>query len=90
MLIISNFVQIDEIYNHKVKLYVSATKPLLNLFKVSAEDGPSDEMFALERCKSRLMEMQSHKYMEEASYYNLKLSGEELEAFRSGVDAGMH
>jgi hypothetical protein len=68
---------------------VSATKPLVNLFKVSAEDGPSDEMFAMERCKSRLMEMQSHKYMEEPSYYNIKLAGEGLENFTSEVGTSM-
>ena len=52
-------------------MYISADKALAELFEISFEDGPSDEMFALDRCKSRLIEMQSHKYMQEAAYHNL-------------------
>ena len=52
-------------------MYISAEKVLAELFEISLEDGPSDEMFALDRCKSRLIEMQSQKYMQEAAYHNL-------------------
>lgn len=66
-------------YNHKVKLYISATESLNELFKIDKEDGPSDEMFALDRCKSRLIEMQSKRYMDEPTYYHVKLSGGNFE-----------
>ncbi len=65
----------DEIYNHKVKLYISAEEPLSNLFVITKEDGPSDEMFALDRCKSRLIEMQSMHYRDEPTYYHVKMTG---------------
>lgn len=70
---------VDELYNHKVKLYISSSEPLNNLFKISLEDGPSDEMFALDRCKSRLAEMQSKHYMDEPAYYHAKLTGGKVE-----------
>jgi len=70
---------VDELYNHKVKLYISATESLNELFKIDKEDGPSDEMFALDRCKSRLIEMQSKRYMDEPTYYHVKLSGGNFE-----------
>jgi len=49
------------------------------LFQISLEDGPSDEMFALDRCKSRLAEMQSKHYMDEPAYYHAKLTGGKIE-----------
>ena len=39
------------------------------------KDAIFDEEFALERCVSRITEMQSKKYLEEDSYLNLKRKG---------------
>jgi len=75
---------IDELYNHKAKLYMTATGPLHDIFKITFEDGPSDEVFALDRCKSRLIEMQSQHYLEEPSYYKLKFTGENIERIVGG------
>jgi predicted ATPase len=56
-------------YNHKTKLYMTAEKPLAELFVISQHGEISDEVFALDRCKSRLSEMQTEKYMAEPSYF---------------------
>jgi protein AFG1 len=48
---------IDEMYNHKTKLYCSAERDLMNLFVVKNTGESYDEEFALERCRSRLKEM---------------------------------
>ncbi len=57
-------IQIDEIYNHKVKLFISAEKDLMNLFQVKTGGESYDEEFALDRCRSRINEMQSQEYLE--------------------------
>jgi len=56
-------------YNHKTKLYMTAEKPLEELFINPMIGEVTDEAFALDRCKSRLNEMQTKKYMDEPSYY---------------------
>ncbi|CAD8118461.1 unnamed protein product [Paramecium sonneborni] len=61
---------IDEMYNHKTKLYCSAERDLMNLFIVKNKGDQYDEEFALERCRSRLKEMQSKEYLETPSYYD--------------------
>lgn len=66
--------KVDEIYNHKTKLYITAEKELLELFENPFVGEATDEVFALERCKSRLTEMQSKKYMEEPSYFDINSS----------------
>lgn len=48
---------IDEMYNHKTKLFCSAERDLMNLFVVKNSGENYDEEFALERCRSRLKEM---------------------------------
>ena len=53
---------IDEVYNHKVKLFISAERDINNLFVIKTSGESYDEEFALERCKSRLIEIQSHEY----------------------------
>ena len=52
-----------------MKLYLTAEKPLEELFVNPMIGDVTDEVFALDRCKSRLNEMQTKKYMEEPSYY---------------------
>ena len=54
-------------YNHKRRLYINGEVPLNEMF-VNPLDELTDEVFALERCKSRLHEMQSQKYLDEASH----------------------
>lgn len=61
---------IDEMYNHKTKLYCSAERDLMNLFVVKNKEESYDEEFALERCRSRLKEMQSKEYLESPSYFD--------------------
>lgn len=53
---------------------MTCEKPLEELFVNPSVGEASDEVFAMDRCKSRLTEMQSKKYQEEESYYeNSKL-----------------
>ena len=48
---------VDEFYDHKVKLIISAATPLATIYQ-------GDELkFVFERTKSRLLEMQSHEYL---------------------------
>lgn len=63
------FKQIDECYNHKVKLYATSEKELDELFKMDGATN-SEEMFMIHRCISRLKEMQSRKYMQELHQIN--------------------
>tara|TARA_R110000772_G_scaffold20205_4_gene56135 strand:- start:1424 stop:2539 length:1116 start_codon:yes stop_codon:yes gene_type:complete len=48
---------VDEFYDHKVKLIISAACPLRDLYQ------GSELSFVFERTKSRLLEMQSHEYL---------------------------
>jgi protein AFG1 len=58
-------------YNNKTKLYCTAQVDINNLFKIDeSSDSKTDEYFALKRCLSRLIEMQSKAYREEATYYS--------------------
>jgi protein AFG1 len=50
---------------------MTAEKPLSELFIINQHGEVSDEVFALDRCKSRLSEMQTEKYMAEPSYFSL-------------------
>ena len=61
----------DEIYNHRVKLYITAQRSIKNLFISSKDIEVTDEIFAIDRCKSRMIEMQSKRYLKESSYYDL-------------------
>jgi len=51
-----------------VKLYCSSQRDLKNLAPNKGQ-GAFDEEFALDRCISRIVEMQSKKYLEEESYW---------------------
>eukprot|EP00656_Telonema_subtile_P024968 TRINITY_DN27110_c0_g1_i1.p1 TRINITY_DN27110_c0_g1~~TRINITY_DN27110_c0_g1_i1.p1 ORF type:complete len:550 (+),score=158.67 TRINITY_DN27110_c0_g1_i1:81-1730(+) len=69
---------VDQLYERKVKLFVSAEVPLEELFIVASEkeaaegkavrsgDSDKDEAFAWERTMSRLMEMQTTEYLRAA------------------------
>ncbi len=48
---------VDELYDHNVKLLISAAVPLQDLYKGGALS------FVFERTRSRLLEMQSHEYL---------------------------
>ena len=48
---------VDEFYDRGVKLIISAAEPLEDLFAGDRQP------FELARCKSRLIEMQSHDYL---------------------------
>ena len=74
--------QIDELYNSKTKLYCSSRRDLNNLFEKpkSTNTGQTqvaayDEEFALERCRSRIVEMQTKRYMEMETFYEMKKRG---------------
>jgi len=54
---------IDELYNHNVKLYCLAVDKIDNLLKKEENfEETFDEIFAFERCISRLKEMQTEYY----------------------------
>lgn len=54
---------IDEMYNNKTKLFCTAQVDISNLFRIDeTQDSKTDEYFALKRCLSRLIEMQSKSY----------------------------
>jgi predicted ATPase len=60
---------IDELYNHNVKIYCLGADKIEKLFK--KEEGTEehyDEVFAFERCVSRLMEMQTEYYFKEKQH----------------------
>lgn len=61
----------DELYNNKVKFYCSSSKDLDHLAPKKGNNA-YDEEFALDRCISRLVEMQTKKYLEEESYLQTK------------------
>eukprot|EP01017_Pseudomicrothorax_dubius_P041471 TRINITY_DN6638_c0_g4_i2.p1 TRINITY_DN6638_c0_g4~~TRINITY_DN6638_c0_g4_i2.p1 ORF type:complete len:314 (+),score=76.33 TRINITY_DN6638_c0_g4_i2:544-1485(+) len=63
---------IDEMYQHKVKLYITAARDLNNLF-VRTGAG-TDEEFAVDRAISRLVEMQSKRYMSQPSHFEAAIS----------------
>jgi peroxisome-assembly ATPase len=71
---------IDEFYNHNVKLYCLGADTPENLFvKETGTEEVYDEVFAWERCVSRLREMQTeyyfkknHKFYSEDSVENLE------------------
>lgn len=66
--------KIDELYNNKVKLYCSSRRDLKNLSPKKGQNA-YDEEFALDRCISRIVEMQSKKYLEEESYWQMSQKG---------------
>lgn len=51
-------------YNHKVKLIIKSEVELNKLFQ-GGEGRTSEEVFMAQRCLSRLMEMQTQKYLSE-------------------------
>lgn len=54
---------IDELYSHNVKVYFYAADKLDKLFlKEEGTEGHYDEVFAWDRCLSRLTEMQTEYY----------------------------
>jgi cell division protein ZapE len=48
---------VDEFYDHKVKLIISAETKLEDIYR------GQELSFVFERTKSRLLEMQSHEYL---------------------------
>lgn len=58
---------IDELYNHNVKLYCLASDDISKLFvKEAGTEEHYDEVFAFDRCSSRLREMQTEYYFNKA------------------------
>jgi len=57
-----------------VKLYCSSRRDLKNLSPQKGQNA-YDEEFALDRCLSRIVEMQSKKYLEEDSYWQMNQKG---------------
>jgi cell division protein ZapE len=58
---------VDELYQLRVRVVVSAEAPPHQLLKTDmASDNAPDEVFAFERCVSRLTEMQSKEYLDQA------------------------
>ncbi|MES1920786.1 hypothetical protein MHBO_002422 [Bonamia ostreae] len=59
---------VDELYNAKVVLVALSQVPMERIFEVDEKERASkDEVFAWERCLSRLNEMQTKEYLDEAS-----------------------
>ena len=58
------FDQIDELYNHKTKLFLLSEFPLNELF-VNIGNGETHEAFAIKRAISRLNEIQTLAYFNE-------------------------
>ncbi|KAL4439508.1 hypothetical protein ABPG74_003910 [Tetrahymena malaccensis] len=82
---------VDEIYNHRTKLYMTCQVSLDELFDINNQipkqgaqklydvdykEPQYDVDFALERCKSRVVEMQTRDYNDELTYYEQKKSGQ--------------
>lgn len=53
---------IDELYQGRIRVVISADAPPTKLFKMG---GAYEEVFAFDRCVSRLVEMQSKQYMDQ-------------------------
>ena len=53
--------QVDEVYNHKNKLIISADADANSIFSMNGSEN-SEEMFMIHRCASRLNEMKTMKY----------------------------
>jgi predicted ATPase len=69
---------IDEFYNHNVKVYCLAVDKIDNLFR--KEEGTEehyDEVFAFERCRSRLIEMQTEYYYGKQHKYYMNIEEDE-------------
>jgi len=56
--------QIDEAYNHKNKLFISAEVEAQQILVMNGSE-TSEETFMIHRCASRLNEMKTLKYMQE-------------------------
>ena len=63
-------IQIDELYNHNVKLYCMGASRLDKLFKKDDDASSYDEVFAFDRTLSRLKEMQSDYYFQKSHLYH--------------------
>lgn len=57
---------IDEVYDKRVRLVCLAETSIQDMFVADANEIAYDEVFAWDRCKSRLIEMQSKQYREKA------------------------
>ena len=55
------FNKIDEIYNHKVKLFLHAEAGIDELFRIDDKES-SEENFMIKRSVSRLRELQTLRY----------------------------
>eukprot|EP01083_Nonionella_stella_P007901 22736_1 len=58
---------VDELYQAKVRLVCLAEARVMDIFTDSGARGAHDVAFAWERCASRLMEMQSKQYLDDAA-----------------------
>ena len=54
---------VDELYNHKIRLYMKSETKIKELYQNQGEDSYHDENFAFDRTISRLVEMQTKKYI---------------------------
>eukprot|EP01006_Ploeotia_vitrea_P023922 TRINITY_DN56596_c0_g1_i1.p1 TRINITY_DN56596_c0_g1~~TRINITY_DN56596_c0_g1_i1.p1 ORF type:complete len:316 (+),score=159.48 TRINITY_DN56596_c0_g1_i1:54-1001(+) len=61
---------VDEMYNSKIRLVISAEAPVDQLLQLETET--QDEVFAFERCVSRLLEMQSREYLDSLKLRSVK------------------
>ena len=54
---------VDELYNQKIRLYMMSETSVENLYLNQGEESSFDENFAFDRTASRLIEMQTKKYI---------------------------
>ena len=65
---------IDELYQARVRVVITAADEPFKLMTHNSQDVPHDEIFAFDRCASRLLEMQSKEYQEQKYLKTFKTS----------------
>jgi len=70
---------IDEFYNHNIKIYCLAADKLENLFiKEEGTEEHYDEVFAFDRCISRMREMQTEYYFHKHHKYHTENNSDHI------------
>lgn len=69
-LVNQNLMKLDEVYVNNDQFICSAEVPLAEVINtLKPEETVTEEEFAINRCKSRLVEFQAKSYREKKSYY---------------------
>lgn len=73
-------------YNKRVRLVCLANDPAETIFSSDLDKGVYDEIFAWERCSSRLVQMQSKEYLDHHALASQGLLGRSFESMDTGGD----